>query len=324
MSLTMFSAVSRSISSAFFSPTAVWFATAPSSSASSSRELPALRQAAEHAELLVAGHQRRHQQRVLVDVGPQLARDPAPPAAAPAVRPPHQVEHEAGAAGPGAGRRGALGVGARQQQLVGLDVEAVDLAGVRPQQLARAARDDVVEVLPQGHRRQRLAELGEGGQRLHPAAGLLVELGVLDRPADQRGGVDEEVEHVVLELARRLGVEDDDPDHVAGLGQDRDRDHRLEVLLLELGHELHPRVRHRVLADELGGLGACDPAGEALVDAQPDLPDEPRVARRGGAQHQAIALEEVDEAGVAAGRVGGDVDDPARARGRGRATRRRS
>ena len=40
-------------------------------------------------------------------------------------------------------------------------------------------------------------------------------------------------------------------------------------------------------------------------------PTQLRVVRRGRPQHQPLALEEVDEAGVAAGGVGGDVDDPA-------------
>ena len=68
---------------------------------------------------------------------------------------------------------------------------------------------------------------------------------------------------------------------------------------------------HRVLADELGRLGPRDPSGEALVDPEAKGADEPRVPLGGGAQHQAVALEEVDEAGVAAGRVGRDIDDPA-------------
>ena len=65
MSLTMFSAVSRSISSAFFRPTAVWCATACSSSASSSSNDALARHAAEEPELLVAGRERRDQQLVL-------------------------------------------------------------------------------------------------------------------------------------------------------------------------------------------------------------------------------------------------------------------
>jgi len=45
-------------------------------------------------------------------------------------------------------------------------------------------------------------------------ARVLVELGVLDRAADERRRVHEEVEDVVVELARRLGVQDDHADHV--------------------------------------------------------------------------------------------------------------
>ena len=65
MSLTMFSAVSRSISSAFFSPTAVWCATARRSSASSSSKARPRAMQQRIPELLVPGRQRRHQQLVL-------------------------------------------------------------------------------------------------------------------------------------------------------------------------------------------------------------------------------------------------------------------
>ena len=51
------------------------------------------------------------------------------------------------------------GSAARQHQLVGLGVEAPDLAGVGAQQLARAARDGVVEILAQRHGGERLAQL---------------------------------------------------------------------------------------------------------------------------------------------------------------------
>ena len=62
MSLTMFSAVSRSISSAFFSPTAVWLATARSSSDVLVAEVTAAYEATEDAEALVACGQRGDQQ----------------------------------------------------------------------------------------------------------------------------------------------------------------------------------------------------------------------------------------------------------------------
>ena len=272
-------------------------------------ELPLVGQTANDPELLVASDQRRDQQRAVVEVRPQRPLHPGAAVRAAPAGAPHQVEHEAGAPGTGTRRRGTDGVGPGQRQLVALDVKAVDLAGVGSEQLAGPAGDHVVEVLPHGHTGQRLAQLREGGERPDAPAGLGVELGVLDRAADQRRGVDEEVEDVVVELARRLRVQDDHPDHVAGLGEDRYRDHRLEALLLELGDVLHPRVLHRVLADELRGLRPGDPARQALVDAEPQLADEARVARRRRAQRQPVALEEVDEAGVAAGRVGGDLDD---------------
>jgi hypothetical protein len=85
--------------------------------------------------------------------------------------------------------------------------------------------------------------------------------------------VDQEVEDVVPELARSLGVENDHTDHVARLGPHGDGDHRLEPLLLELRHILHARVLHGVFADELGGAGPCYPAGQALVEAEAHLAD---------------------------------------------------
>ena len=299
MWVTMFSAVSRSISSAFLSPTAVWFATASSSSASSAPNAAPAHDAAEDAELLVAGDERRQQQPVVV-----RSHDPGVAALAA-----HQVEQQRGAPRPCG--RVVRRVGARQHQLVGLGVEPPDLTGVRAEQLARPARDRVVEVLAQGHRGERLAQLGQRGERIHPPALALVELGVLDRPGHQRRRVDQEVEHVVLELARRLCVEDHHADHVAVAGEDRHRDHRLEALLVELRHELHARVLERALADELGRLGARDPAGQPLVEPPAELAHQLRVPRRRGPQNEAVALHEVDEAGVAAGGVGGDLDDAA-------------
>ncbi len=106
-------------------------------------------------------------------------------------------------------------------------------------------------------------------------------------------------------------MQDRDPDHVAGLGEDRHRDHRLELVLVQLRHVLHARVIHRVLGDELRRLRAGDPAGEALVDAEPELPEQVRITLGGGAQDQLVPLQEVDEAGVTGGGVGRDIDDPA-------------
>ena len=201
-------------------------------------------------------------------------------------------------------------VGRGQDELVGLRVEPPDLTGVGAEQLAGAARDGVVQVLAERDGRERLAEARERRQCVDAPACLLVELSVLDRARGQRRGVDEEVEDVVVELARRLGVQDDHADHVAGAVQERHGDHRLEALLLELRHVLHARVVHRALADELGRARARDPAGQPLVDAPLELAHQMRVRRRSRLEHEPLSLEEVDEGGVAAGGVGGDLDDP--------------
>ena len=254
--------------------------------------------AAQQPELLVAGGERRREQ-ALAAGGVARRR----------VATAHHVEQQRGT--PGArGRASRLGrVGRGEHELVGLRVEPPDLTGVGAEQLAGAARDGVVQVLAERDGRERLAEARERGQRVDAPAGLLVELGVLDRAGRQRRRVHEELEDVVVELARRLGVQDDHPDHRARAVQERHGHHRLEALLLELGHVLHARVLHRALADELGRARARDPAGQTFVDAPLELPDEVRVGRRGGLQHEPLALEEVDECGVAAGGVGGDLDD---------------
>jgi hypothetical protein len=63
-------------------------------------------------------------------------------------------------------------------------------------------------------------------------------------------------------------------------------------------------------ADELGRLGARDPSGQPLLYPPAQLPHQVRVARRCRPQYQALTVQEVDEAGVTARRVGGDLDYP--------------
>ena len=255
--------------------------------------------AAEQAELLVARGERRGEQPLAVG-GVAVHASP------------RRTMSSSSAARPGRGVAPArLGwVGRGQHELVGLGVEPPDLAGVGAEQLARAARDGVVQVLAQRHGGERLAQPRERGEGVDAPARLLVELGVLDRAGRERGGVHEELEDVVVELARRLGVQDHHTDHGAGAVEQGHGDHRLEALLLELRHVLHARVLHRPLADELGRARARDPAGQSLVDAPLELAHEVRVGRRGGLEHEPLTLQEVDEGGVAAGGVGGDLDDP--------------
>ena len=91
---------------------------------------------------------------------------------------------------------------------------------------------------------------------------------------------------------------------------DRNRHHRLEPLLVEDREELHPRVRHRAFADELGLAVAGHPPGQPLVEAHLHNADGRGVHRRGRPDRQHPALEQVDEARVATGRLGREVDDP--------------
>ena len=104
-------------------------------------------------------------------------------------------------------------------------------------------------------------------------------------------------------------MQDDHPDDVAGPLGERHRDHRLEALLLELGDVVHARVVERVVADQHRLARARDPAADAFVDAEPQPADEVAVDRRGGAQDELLVLDEVDEAGVAVGRLAQDPDD---------------
>ena len=64
----------------------------------------------------------------------------------------------------------------------------------------------------------------------------------------------------------------------------------------------------RLVADERRLVPSRDPARDALVQAHLDPPDDVAVHRRRGAQHEAVALEQVDQARVAAGGLGRDVD----------------
>ena len=186
MSLTMFSAVSRSISSAFFRPTAVWCATACSSSASSSSKTRscAMQQSRPSCSSPAASGAIRS------------SSSTAP------VRPPRISAISCAAR---AGRAASSGGSAPARfELVRVGVDPPDLARVGAEQLARAARDRVVEVLAQRDRRERLAQLRERRERVDPPARALVELRVLDRARHERRGVHEKVEHSVVELARRL------------------------------------------------------------------------------------------------------------------------
>ena len=89
------------------------------------------------------------------------------------------------------------------------------------------------------------------------------------------------------ELARRLGVQRDHADHVAGLGPQRRGAERLVLLLLGLRDDPDPRVGERVVRDEQRLVVLGHPAGEALAALEPQPPGQRAV--RIGARRAAPA-----------------------------------
>ena len=100
------------------------------------------------------------------------------------------------------------------------------------------------------------------------------------------------------------------PIGLAVASDDRHGEERLEALLLELGHVLHPRIGERVVADERRLAVLDRPPREALAALERDLSGLTLVRRRRGAQDEPrVVLEEVDEARVDAARVGHEPHD---------------
>ncbi len=203
------------------------------------------------------------------------------------------------------------GRGGAQVQHLGRRIEQVDVAGLGAQELSRARGDRGKHGAERLGAGQELAELGQVLELVHPAAHLLVEARVLDRPGDERSARDEHLDLVFRELVRRLGVARDDADDVAVLAHDRHGDERLEALLLQLGDVLDARIVEELVADpgRLFVLGG--PPGEALAALERDPPDEVRVGLRGGLEHEPVLLDEVHEAGVDRGGVRQEAHDRA-------------
>ncbi len=183
------------------------------------------------------------------------------------------------------------------------------MAGACAEQRTRVGGDGVQQLVERLRPRDRLGELGELLELGDPHARLLVEARVLDRARDERRRGDDEVHLVVRELPWRLGVRGDRADRLARATDDRHGDERLVALLLELGDVLHPRIRERVVADERGLAVLDRPPREALAALERDLSRLPLVRRRRGAHHEAVVLEEVDEAPVDAARVRHEPND---------------
>jgi hypothetical protein len=83
----------------------------------------------------------------------------------------------------------------------------------------------------------------------------------------------------------------------------------LEPFLVDLGHVLHARIRHRVVADERRRAVTRDPPREAVVQVELDPSDHVGVNLRRRAQNELRALAQVHEAGVAIGRLGQQIHD---------------
>ena len=108
------------------------------------------------------------------------------------------------------------------------------MAGAGGEQRARVGDDGLQELVERLRARDRLRELGQLLELGDAQPRLLVEARVLDRARDERGRRDDEVDLVVRELARRLGVRGDRADRLAAATDDRHGEERLEALLLEL------------------------------------------------------------------------------------------
>ncbi len=105
----------------------------------------------------------------------------------------------------------------------------------------------------------------------------------------------------------------DDADDISGATADRQREQRLEAFLLELRDVLHTRVGERVVADERRLAPLRRVPRESLATIEPHLADLALVGRRGGAEREptAVAVQEIDEAGVHAARVRYEANDGA-------------
>ena len=298
-SLIRFFSVSCSITCTFLIPTATWLATARPSS---TRALPSATSRPISSPFATSGTASRVLRPPRASSGPSSAR--------PSVSP----------------RVPRLGIARDALELLAARIEEVDVARARGQERSGAGDDGLQELLERVRARDRLGQLGQLLELGDPEPRLLVQSRVLDRAGDERRRGDEEVDLVVRELPRRLGVGGDDADRVARAADDREREQRLEPLLLELGEVLRPRVRQRVVADE-GRLAALRrPPGEALAALHDDLARLALVRRRGCAQHEALAglVEQVREARMHAARVRHQPDDGLAAPRSARATTRPS
>ncbi len=256
---------------------------------------------------LVGRDQRQHRRRAVRVGAPQPHAEVAGGAVAAGQFDAHLVRRE------GRGRGGVGWPGAAQELCAAGGIDHVELAGVDREQAVGAlgdGRQQIVQPRCAGHRP---GQIGEPLDQRQAAPRVLVEPRVLDRSGHQRRGLHEEVGVGLGELARRLAVERDHPDHGARLVGQGHRYERLVVLLLGLGHDLHARIGEGVVAQEYRLIVGGHPARQTLAVLEPQ-PAHQRPVRVGhGAQRQRAVggIDEVHEARVAVDRVGDQIDDRA-------------
>ncbi len=195
-------------------------------------------------------------------------------------------------------------------ELLARRLEQVDVAGTGGEQWSRAFDDGLQELFERVRAGDRLGELGELLELRDSQPRVLVKSCVLDRACDERGGGHEEVDLVVRELPGRRGVGGDGADRLARAPDDGKREQRLELLLLELGNVLRPRVVERVLANERGLAVLGRPPREALSTLERDLARLALVRRGRGAQLEPLAVvgDEIREARMDAACLGHEAD----------------
>src|SRR3990170_8687247 len=184
-------------------------------------------------------------------------------------------------------------------ELLARGIEKGDVARTGCEKRARGGDDRLQQVVERLSARNRLRELRQLLELGHSESGLLVETRVLDRARDERRRRHEEVDLVIRELARSLGVGGDHTDRFAGTIDERHCEQRLEPLLLELRNVFRPRIGEGLVADERWLAVLRSTPGKALTAFERDLADLTLVGRGRGAQDEerAVVLGQVGKAG---------------------------
>ena len=260
----------------------------------------------DESEHLVAGDERRDQRGEHVGRAPERAREQgghtgASRGAAQLV-PELGQRHEVRPVTAAVARRA-------QPQLVPGRLEQVHAQRGRAEQVHPLLDRRSQQLVDRVGARDREAEARQLLEVAHRAPGALVQARVLHRLRDEGGGVDQEGRVVGAEHPGCLGVQRDHADHLAAADDQRHRDERLVLLLLELREVADARVGQRVLGDEHRLAVLEHPARDPLARLHRDAAAQVRVLGGGGAQREAPAAV-VDQEDVGRVRDDGVVHEP--------------